>query len=185
MIDGFVLAGGRSRRMGAPKAWIRVGDQTLGDRVSASMARIAGPIRYVVRPDTIISTDNRAELVVEPPRSTPHLLWGLAAALRASRTPLCAVAACDLPFLEGAHWEALVAACGDGGSVGVDDSGQPGVALVLPVGLAEEIEAMAAAGASFRRLAEGRRAVALADRALIDVDSPEDLERWLGGARGA
>ncbi len=50
-IGAIVLCGGRSNRMGQPKAWLRLGDEFLLQRIVRLVAREASPIVVVTAPD--------------------------------------------------------------------------------------------------------------------------------------
>ena len=43
-VGGIVLAGGQSRRMGTPKAWLRHGGVTLLERAVATLGEVASPV---------------------------------------------------------------------------------------------------------------------------------------------
>jgi molybdopterin-guanine dinucleotide biosynthesis protein A len=105
-IEGFILAGGASRRMGTDKARLELGGQTFAARVAAALRTVAERVCVVsARPES-------AALglpVVEDVYRDCGALGGLHAALAACRAPWAAVVSCDLPFVTGALFARLAA----------------------------------------------------------------------------
>lgn len=99
-IEGFILAGGASSRMGNDKAFLRLGGKTFIERAAAALQSISQR-QYVigdVLPDDLFlpvlpdfyqigETEKRASII------------GLHSALTYSKTNWTAVLACDLPFV--------------------------------------------------------------------------------------
>jgi molybdopterin-guanine dinucleotide biosynthesis protein A len=98
---GIVLAGGRSSRMGAPKAGLEWHGSTLLGRVADVVGRAAGPVIVVRAPGQDLPALPRDVRVVEDAREGRGPLEGLRAGLRALEPTVEAayVAAVDLPFL--------------------------------------------------------------------------------------
>jgi molybdopterin-guanine dinucleotide biosynthesis protein A len=98
-LDGIVLAGGKSRRLGVDKALLSLGGapllQTVVQRVSEICPRV---IVAVDRPGRYRRLGLPVTFVAD---AFPGLgpLAGLQAGLRACATPYALVVACDLPFL--------------------------------------------------------------------------------------
>ena len=98
-LDGIVLAGGQSRRLGADKALLNLGGapllQTVVQRVSEVCPRV---IVAVDRPGRYRRLRLPARFVAD---ASPGLgpLAGLQSGLRACSTEYALVVACDLPFL--------------------------------------------------------------------------------------
>lgn len=92
-----ILAGGRSRRMGVPKAGVRLGGRTLLDHVAAA-ARAAGlrPV-VVAKRDSVLPAVPGVERWEEPDEPL-HPLTGVAAALRRANAPVVVVPV-DLPWV--------------------------------------------------------------------------------------
>ncbi|MEZ4236771.1 MAG: NTP transferase domain-containing protein [Myxococcota bacterium] len=115
-VDAFVLAGGRSRRMGFDKARAPFGRPPvpMALAVAASMRGIGERVALVRRGDDglpwIWPDGAPVEVVLEDDPGEVHPLYGVVTAMRASRTPRCAVAPCDAPELTPAAWAALLAA---------------------------------------------------------------------------
>jgi molybdopterin-guanine dinucleotide biosynthesis protein A len=99
----IVLAGGDSQRMGSDKANMLLGEQTLLQRVIATMQQIFPYVIISVRePRPGISLPQiRDEIASAGP------LAGLAASLVHATTPWAYVVACDMPFVAPAMVELL------------------------------------------------------------------------------
>ncbi len=98
-LDGVVLAGGRSRRLGLDKALVRFGGVPLLRIVVERVAQVCREVVVAVdRQDRYEGLGLPARLVAdESPGLGP--LSGLQVGLRTCRTEHVMVAACDLPFL--------------------------------------------------------------------------------------
>jgi len=100
LIDGFVLAGGQSRRMGQNKAELLLGGRTLIDRAANSLFSITNTVNVV---------GNLTEEITLIPIIQDHqtignargAIVGLYTALVNAQTEWVAVLACDLPFVTG------------------------------------------------------------------------------------
>lgn len=96
-VEGFLLAGGASRRMGSPKSGLIVD----GEPIAARVARTLAP--HVAR--LTVVTDRPSEVAFLGLPAVPDIyagkgpMGGLHAALAASETPTVFLAAIDLPFL--------------------------------------------------------------------------------------
>ena len=106
MIDdctAIILAGGDSQRMGSDKAELKLGEQTLLQRVAATMRQVFPSVIVSVRqPRSGIALPQVCD---EPDVGGP--LAGVLAALAAVRTPWIFVVACDMPFVTPALVELL------------------------------------------------------------------------------
>jgi molybdopterin-guanine dinucleotide biosynthesis protein A len=135
-MEGFILVGGKSRRMGTDKAGLLIGGKTMVVRAADVLASIAVDGISVVGG----SSDAASNFpVIEDPeiasggvdRSGPML--GLYAALSAARSEWIAVLACDLPFVSGELLQTLAAVEGKGFDavvpVQIDGIAQPLCAL--------------------------------------------------------
>jgi molybdopterin-guanine dinucleotide biosynthesis protein A len=103
-IDGFILAGGRSSRMGRDKARLELDGREFVARIAEALAAISHNIRIVSAPEAA-----RALNIANVADRTPGwgALGGLETAVCVSETDWAAVAACDLPFVTGALFERL------------------------------------------------------------------------------
>ena len=110
MPSGIVLAGGRSSRMGAPKAWLDWHGSTLLRRTCGVVARgVDGPVVVVRAPGQELPELPAAIEVVEDAREGQGPLQGLLAGLEAVDGELAFVASTDMPFL---HPQFVAAVCG-------------------------------------------------------------------------
>ena len=110
-LGAIVLAGGRSSRMGAPKALLDWHGGTLVRRVTGILQRVADPVVVVHAAGQELPTLPGVERVVDrAPDRGP--LEGMAAGLRAvaDRCPAVFVSGTDLPFLHPDLVRALAAA---------------------------------------------------------------------------
>jgi molybdopterin-guanine dinucleotide biosynthesis protein A len=96
-IEGFILVGGASRRMGADKAGLKLGNRSFVERVAEALAAIALNVSVVGADGTQIPHLT----VVRDVYPAWGALGGLHGALSACRSSWAAVVACDLPFVTG------------------------------------------------------------------------------------
>ena len=95
-IEGFILAGGASRRMGTDKAHLKLEGKTFVERIAAELAGIAVSVTVVGR----MPNDLELNLPTVPDVYEKWgALGGLHAALSVCRTEWAVVVACDLPFV--------------------------------------------------------------------------------------
>jgi molybdopterin-guanine dinucleotide biosynthesis protein A len=104
-IEGFVLAGGRSSRMGREKALLEIGGVPLIFRTARLVESVAGSATVIGETEGIRALGLRC-VPDEWPGAGP--LGGIATALRVSAAPWSLVVACDLPYLTRAWLEYLV-----------------------------------------------------------------------------
>ena len=96
-ITGVILAGGESCRMGYNKALLRIGNQTIIQRVLKSLKQVTSSQLIIT------NFPEKYEFLNIPMK--PDILPGKGAfggiytGLSASETPYCLVVACDMPFL--------------------------------------------------------------------------------------
>jgi molybdopterin-guanine dinucleotide biosynthesis protein A len=109
----IVLAGGRSSRMGSPKAALEWHGSTLLRRVTGVVARaVDGPVVVVRAPDQQLpALDSAVELVSDPAEGRGPL-QGIAAGLEAigDRATVAYVSSTDVPLLHPAFVRRVVAA---------------------------------------------------------------------------
>jgi molybdenum cofactor guanylyltransferase len=119
---GIVLAGGRSSRMGTPKAALEWHGSTLLRRTVGIVARVAdGPVVVVRAPGQALPELPARVEVVDDPREGLGPVQGLAAGLAAVAGRSEAAFACstDLPFLHPAFVRRVLRATADGADVGL------------------------------------------------------------------
>jgi len=95
-VEGFILVGGASSRMGSDKAQLRFGTQTGVQRIGAEMTALIDRVRVVGWRDE--PGDSGFENVPDV-RERWGALGGIHSALGACRTTWAFVVACDLPFV--------------------------------------------------------------------------------------
>ncbi len=94
-VTAFVLAGGKSSRMGSDKAFLKLGDETLVSRALQAASSMAGEVRIVGDARKFAAFGE----VIEDVYRGQGPLGGIHAALSSSRTELNLVLAVDLPFV--------------------------------------------------------------------------------------
>jgi molybdopterin-guanine dinucleotide biosynthesis protein A len=102
---GVVLAGGRSSRMGTPKAALEWHGSTLLYRTTALLARtVTGPVVVVASPDQALPELPLGVHVVEDPVEGLGPMQGIATGLAAvaDKAPAAFVCSTDMPFLHPA-----------------------------------------------------------------------------------
>jgi molybdopterin-guanine dinucleotide biosynthesis protein A len=195
---GIVLAGGRSSRMGRPKAWLDWDGTTLLDRVCGVVgAAVDGPVVVVRAPGQELPALPGGVETAEDPVEGRGPLQGIAVGLAAvaSRAEIAFVASVDLPFLHDAYVRRVLALLGDHDDRAVllpvaHGHHQP-LAAAYRTALAPVVAELIAAGRSrppdlFETVAVHRAGEAelLADpvlrardpelRALVNVNTPEE-----------
>ena len=119
---GIVLVGGRSSRMGTPKAALEWHGSTLLRRTVGILARVAdGPVVVVRAPGQSLPGLPAAIGVVDDPREGLGPVQGLAAGLAAvaGQAEIAFVCSTDLPFLHPAFARRVLRAAADGADVGL------------------------------------------------------------------
>jgi molybdopterin-guanine dinucleotide biosynthesis protein A len=98
-VEGFILVGGASSRMGRDKALLDLGGQSFVERIHAALASITTET-------TLVGAESVGAAWPQL-RAVPdvHVKWGalggLHAALSHCRAEWAAIVACDLPFVTG------------------------------------------------------------------------------------
>jgi molybdopterin-guanine dinucleotide biosynthesis protein A len=146
---GIVLAGGRSSRMGSPKAALEWHGSTLVRRVAGIVGRsVDGPVLVVRAPAQTLPALPDGVEVVEDAREGRGPLQGLAAGLAAvrGRAPAAYVSSTDVPLLHPRFVRRVFAALDDDIDVVLPQIGgfpQP-LAAVYRTGLAHVVERLIA-----------------------------------------
>jgi molybdenum cofactor guanylyltransferase len=98
-VEGFILVGGASSRMGTDKALLELGGVNFVERIHTALSSIAAQTSLVG------TLERRASWPQLPSVPDIHVKWGalggLHAALAACRAEWAAIVACDLPFITG------------------------------------------------------------------------------------
>lgn len=103
-VEGFILVGGQSRRMGTDKAQLSYGKQTAVERIAAALRPLTTTLRLV---------GAKAQLNASCLESVPdtHERWGalggIQAALGACHSEWAMIVACDLPLVSPELFERL------------------------------------------------------------------------------
>jgi molybdopterin-guanine dinucleotide biosynthesis protein A len=100
-VEGFILVGGASRRMGRDKSLLVINGEPIVQRIAGELGNVANRIRIVGPPS------DHFESV---PDTYPHWgpLGGIHAALGAASSEYCLIVACDLPFVTCELFERLL-----------------------------------------------------------------------------
>src|SRR5262252_5143981 len=117
---GIVLAGGRSSRMGAPKAALEWHGSTLLRRTAGVLARVTdGPVLVVRAPGQELPALPPQVEVIEDPAEGLGPVQGLAAGLAAlsGRAEVAFVSSTDMPFLHPAFVRRVLRAAQEGADV--------------------------------------------------------------------
>src|SRR3954454_12550894 len=123
---GIVLAGGRSSRMGSPKAALEWHGSTLLRRVAGIVARgVDGPVVVVRAPGQELPALPDGVELVDDAREGRGPLQGLAAGLAAVReaAPVAFVSSTDVPLLHPRFVRRVVGALDDGADVALPEVG--------------------------------------------------------------
>lgn len=96
-IEGFILTGGASSRMGSDKGQLQLGGNSFVEIIAAALAAIAETIRTVSAKGVAAGAPGLMNVADVYPRW--GALGGLHTALAACNSPWAAVVACDLPFV--------------------------------------------------------------------------------------
>ena len=112
-VQGFILVGGKSSRMGEDKARLRFGDQTSVERIAAALRRVTRGVITVGWPDqTLADVPSIPDL-----RAGWGPLAGIEAALRHAKSQQCLIVGCDFPFVTESLFERLLSFVDDSDAV--------------------------------------------------------------------
>jgi molybdopterin-guanine dinucleotide biosynthesis protein A len=179
----FILAGGRSRRMGRDKALLELDGEPLAARTARTAAEAAGRA-YIVGPAAVYGHLGYPCLDERFPGLGP--LSGLDAALRSGLATWCLLLACDMPGLDAASLRRLLDLAEPSGcdaAVTVSASGRPEpLCAVYHVRLAGLVEQHLQEGrlALHELLSRIRWAAFPAPHAAFttNINTPEEWTQW-------
>lgn len=190
-IEGFILAGGASSRMGEDKSRLSLGGRTFVESAARALLTVTTRVRVVSsRPEA----ESHGLPLVPDLRAGVGALGGLHAALTSCRAEWALVVACDIPFATGELLARLAAMCDESldAVVPVQEDGrvQPLCALYRARVCLEEVEEMLRTGELRPRLLLSRvraRRVAFEElrdlegsrRFFLNVNTPEDYAHAL------
>src|SRR5437763_2458941 len=111
---GVVLCGGRSSRMGVPKAWLPFGGELMLQRVVRVLREAVGPVVVVAAPGQDVPPLPSDVEIVRDEVEGRGPLAGLAAGLAAleGKADAAYLSACDVPFLTPAFVRRVVGLLG-------------------------------------------------------------------------
>src|SRR5262245_15870176 len=114
-VGGIVLCGGRSSRMGRPKAWLPFGGELMLPRVVRLLRETVAPVVIVAAPGQDVPPVPPEVRVVRDEREGRGPLQGLAAGLDAlqGHAEAAYLSSCDVPFLRPAFVRRLIELLGD------------------------------------------------------------------------
>jgi molybdenum cofactor guanylyltransferase len=112
---GIVLCGGRSTRMGSPKALLPFGSETMLQRVVRLLGTVVSPIVVVAAPGQELPALPPSITVTRDEREDRGPLEGLHAGLKALPADVDAayITSCDVPLLVPAFVERVIQLLGD------------------------------------------------------------------------
>lgn len=197
-VQGFILVGGGSRRMGQDKAQLRLGSESMLERLAARLSEASSSVTLVGNPQRYAG--HRLPNVPDI-----HEKWGalggIHAALSAAKTAWIIVVACDLPFVTRELLERLKSFAEDSidSIVPIQPDGrpQPVCALYRRETCLPEIERLISAGehtpralltnvrtryVQFTELSD----LPGAENFFLNLNTPEDFERakWIAETTG-
>jgi molybdopterin-guanine dinucleotide biosynthesis protein A len=184
-----VLAGGRSSRMGRPKAELKFGTSTLLDRVIEELRNLVSEIVVVVGPDGIdFDPTLKGVTLIRDEHYFQGPLPALARGLRVGHGEVAFTCSCDLPLLKASVASWLCAQLSDYDAVVpvVGQLPQP-LHAIYRTRCAESIDAMVARGEKrlsdivatirARRVEEDElRKIDPDLRSFLNVNTPEDFQ---------
>lgn len=196
-VQGFILVGGASRRMGRDKAQLRLGPETMLERIAAQLSPVTSSVTLVGSPQAYME---HSLPTVPDVYEKWGALGGIHAALSAAKTDWIIVIACDLPFVTRNLFERLKSFADESPFESIDSivplqpdgRPQPVCALYRRETCLPEIERLVSAGEHTPRalLTNVRtRYVQFlelgdlpgAENFFLNLNTPEDFERakWL------
>ncbi len=112
---GMILCGGKSSRMGQPKAWLPFGSELMLPRVVRILRTVVQHVVVVAAPDQELPALRLDVTITRDEEKGRGPLQGLAAGLHAlaGRAEACYVSSCDVPFLNPAFIARMFALLGD------------------------------------------------------------------------
>lgn len=114
-VGGIVLCGGKSTRMGRPKAWLPFGPEVMLQRVVRILSTVVSPIVVVAARGQELPAVPSDVLIARDEDEALGPLAGLAAGLTAlaGRVEAAYASSCDVPLLETAFVARVIAALED------------------------------------------------------------------------
>ena len=197
-VGGIVLCGGRSTRMGRPKAWLPFAGELMLPRVVRLLGTAVQPIVVVAAPEQDVPPLPPDVAIVRDHEKGRGPLQGLAAGLSAlaGQVEAAYLSSCDVPFLQPAFVRRLIELMGET-SICVPRIGayHHPLAAVYRIGVADDVRRLLAENrlrpfflfeAVATRIVEAHE---LADvdpefATLRNLNTPEDYESALAAGTG-
>jgi len=112
---GIVLCGGKSTRMGSPKATLRFGSETMLQRVVRLLGTVVSPIVVVAAREQVLPELPDGIIVTRDERDQRGPLEGLRAGLKAlpDTTDIAYVTSCDVPLLAPGFVQRMIELLGE------------------------------------------------------------------------
>lgn len=174
-LSGAVLIGGRSRRMGVPKALLRLteGGPTMVELAAKVLRAVADDIMLVGTPDWPIPASLKGVRRIRD--AGDGAIDGVIAALGAARYDHCLVVGCDMPFLDAALLREMAERAIESGAgvIACDGGGMHPLHAIWHRADLPHITAMAARG---ERSLTG--IVGALNMTTIDLSGRESTARW-------
>ena len=174
-----LLAAGNARRFGADKLMADFEGAPLGARAAHELVSVAAAAHFAVcQPDAIIAAHYKRLGFDIVDNTNPgvglsgSLHLAVEAALRTNAQALL-IALADMPFVQAAHVEALIAACTDN-VVASFDGHQPMPPAIFPRSHWPDLLATVGDAGARHILAHAEKIAAPAGT-LCDIDTPDDL----------
>ncbi len=110
-----IIAGGKSSRMGRPKAWLPFGDELMLPRVVRLLSGVVSPIVVVAAPEQHVPPLPANVRIVRDAEKGRGPLQGLLAGLSdlEGHADAAYLSSCDVPFLQPAFVQRLIDLLGD------------------------------------------------------------------------
>jgi molybdopterin-guanine dinucleotide biosynthesis protein A len=186
-VQGFILVGGASQRMGRPKAHLVLDGRTFLERIASELSAVPSSVTLVGARQAASSFHNVPDV---------HEQWGalggIHGALTAAETEWVIVVACDLPFVTSGLFRRLMSSASDrfDAVIPIQEDGrpQPVCALYRRSTCLPEIDRLVRVGEHTPRalLANVRTRyvefaelsdLAGAKHLFFNVNTPEDLQK--------
>lgn len=170
-VDGLVLCGGRSSRMGTDKAWLELRGVPLVVRAVRRLQRMVDQVVVVARPGQALPPLPAGVTRVDDDVPDQGPLGGLAPGLRTVTAPLAFVTTCDAPLLQRPFVEGMVrAAEGFDAAVGTAEGYTQPLAAVYARAVADTVATFLEEG--------GRRPAHLLERVRTHALDEATLRRF-------
>jgi|SRR5882724_2092039 len=112
-ISAFIMAGGRSSRMGTDKAWLRIGEQFVIERVIAALKPVSDDLALIASKDKYKDYERLGLPVFTDIIKDYGPLGGIHTALTNTKNERNLIVGCDLPFVTAQLFEKLLAVSTD------------------------------------------------------------------------